>query len=46
MRGSRPSWIASLVSENAPEITACDAITDASVDSAIAGSSQNDGNRR
>ena len=31
MRGSRPSWIAARVSEKAPEITACAAITVATV---------------
>ena len=31
-RGNRSSWTASRVSENAPEMTACDAITVAAVD--------------
>jgi hypothetical protein len=31
MRGRNPSWITCCVTENAPEITACDAITVASV---------------
>jgi len=31
MRGRKPSWIACCVSENTPEIIACDAITVATV---------------
>jgi hypothetical protein len=37
MRGRKPSCTACLVSENAPEIVACDAITVAAVASAIIG---------
>ena len=46
MRGSKPSWMACLVSENAPEITACDAITDAAVARITAGISAACGKRR
>ncbi len=37
MRGMYPSWMACSVMENAPEITACEAITVASVDNATKG---------
>lgn len=37
-RGTKPSCIACRVTENAPEITACDAITVAAVDSTTSGS--------
>ena len=37
MRGRRPSWIACLVTENAAEIRACDAITAAAVASTTSG---------
>ena len=46
MRGRKPSWIACCVIENAPEITACDAITVATVAIATAGSSRAGGNDR
>ena len=39
MRGRKPSWIASRVTENAPEITACEAITAAAVASSSIGTS-------
>ena len=38
MRGSRPSWIACLVTENAAVISACEAITVAAVASTTSGS--------
>ena len=38
MRGTKPSWMARLVSEKAPEMTACEAITVASVASSTIGS--------
>ena len=37
MRGQKPSWMACAVSENTPEITACEAITAAAIDSATNG---------
>ncbi len=46
MRGRKPSWIASRVTENAPEITACEAITVATVASTIIGSSNAPGTSR
>lgn len=46
MRGMKPSWIAWLVSENAPEITACDAITAAQVASSTIGISSSSGTIR
>ena len=36
-RGRKPSWIACLVTEKAPEITACEAITVATVASTTIG---------
>ncbi len=46
MRGRKPSWIACLVIENAPEITACDAMTAATAANATIGNTQVDGNMR
>ena len=46
MRGRKPSWIACLVIEYAPEMTACDAMIAASVASTIAGPTMLDGNSR
>ena len=46
MRGRRPSWIACLVIEYAPEIMACEAITVAAVASTTAGISSACGNSR
>ncbi len=40
MRGRKPSCMACLVSEYAPEITACEAITEARVARITAGASQ------
>ena len=37
MRGTKPSWMAWRVTENAPEITACEAITAAAVARPIIG---------
>ena len=46
MRGRKPSWMACLVIENAPEITACEAITVAAVASTTIGTSAHCGNMR
>jgi hypothetical protein len=45
-RGRKPSWIACWVTEKAPEITACDAITVASVASTTIGKAAQLGARR
>ena len=44
--GISPSWIAWRDSENEPEITACEAITVATVDSATSGNSPQPGTMR
>ena len=44
--GIRPSWIAWRVSEKEPEITACEAITVAAVDSSTSGISPQPGTKR
>ena len=44
MRGRKPSWIACLAIENAPEITACDAMTAAMAASTTTGATQTCGN--
>ena len=46
MRGKNPSWTTCRVTENAPEITACDAISVAQVASAIIGTRDHPGKRR
>ncbi len=45
-RGQYPIWIAARVSENVPEMTACDAITVAQVASTTRGMSAHDGASR
>ncbi|MNT14810.1 hypothetical protein D3C72_1498300 [compost metagenome] len=46
MRGTKPSWIAWLVREKAPEMTACEAITVAQVASSTIGISRGSGTIR
>ncbi len=46
MRGTKPSWMAWLVSEKAPEITACDAITVAAAASTTIGNCSASGTAR
>ena len=46
MRGQKPSWIACRVSENAPEITACDAMIVATVAMTTTGYSAHSGASR
>ena len=45
-RGRKPSWMACRVTENAPEITACEAMRVATVASTIIGTRDHSGIRR
>ncbi len=45
-RGKKPNWMVCLVAENAPEISACDAITVAAVANTTMGISDHAGSMR